>query len=111
VGRLTVACARTWTSGGVRRSWSLAALAAGAFGAVCAGVLIAAQTDPGSLNWPLILLPAVVVPLPLLASGRAARVGAAVVMAMWTWLCAASIGMFFVPCLLLMIIAAKREQA
>jgi hypothetical protein len=37
-------------------------------------------------------------------------VGAAVVMATWTWLASASIGMFFVPCLLLMIIAAKKEQ-
>jgi hypothetical protein len=108
---VTVACVRTWTSGGVRRSWSLAALAAGAFGAACAGVVIAAQTDPGSVNWPLILVPAVVVPLQLLVPGRAVRVCAAVVMAMWTWLVSASIGMFFVPCLLLMIIAAKREPA
>jgi hypothetical protein len=79
-------------------------------GAVCAGVLIAAQTDPSSLNWPLILVPAAVVPLPLLVPGRIVRVGAAVVVAMWTWLASASIGMFFVPCLLLMIIAAKREE-
>jgi hypothetical protein len=110
VGRLTVACARTWTSGGVRRSWSLAALFAGMFGAACAGAVIAAQAGPSSLNWPLILVPAAVVPLPLLMQGRAVRLGAAVVMAMWTWLASASIGLFFVPCLLLMIIAAKREQ-
>jgi hypothetical protein len=108
---VTAACVRTWTSGGVRRSWSLAALAAGAFGAACAGVVIAAQADPSSLNWPLILVPAVAVPLPLLVAGRAVRVGAAAVMAMWTWVASASIGMFFVPCLLLMIIAAKREPA
>jgi hypothetical protein len=107
---LTVACVRTWTSGGVRRSWSLAALFAGVLGAACTGVVIAAQSDPSSVNWPLILVPAAVVPLPLLVAGRAVRVGAAVVMAMWTWLASASIGMFFVPCLLLMIIAAKREQ-
>ena len=111
MGRLTAACVRTWTSGGVRRSWSLAALAAGAFGAACAGVLIAAQTDPQSVNWPLILVPAAVVPLPLLVPARAVRVGAAVVMAMWTWLASASIGMFFVPCLLLMVIAGRREDA
>ena len=107
---MTAACVRTWASGGVRRPWSLAALAAGAFGAACAGVVIAAQTDPGSVNWPLILVPALVVPLPLLVPGRAVRVGAAVVMATWTWLASASIGMFFVPCFLLMIIAAKKEQ-
>jgi hypothetical protein len=111
VGRLTVACVRTWTSGGVRRSWSLAALFAGAVGAVCAGVVIAAQADPSSLNWPLIFVPAAVVPLPLLVSGRVFRVGAATVMAIWCWIASASIGMFFAPCLLLMIIAAKREHA
>ena len=110
MGRLTAAFVRTWTSAGVRRSWSLAALAAGAFGAACVGVVIAAQTDPGSVNWPLILVPAAVVPLPLLVPGRIVRVGAAVVVAMWTWLASASIGMFFVPCLLLMLIAAKKEQ-
>ena len=107
---MTAACVRTWTSGGVRRSWSLAALAAGAFGAACVGVVIAAQTDPSSVNWPLILVPAAVVPLPLLVAGRAVRVGAAAVMIIWCALCAASIGMFFVPALFLMIIAAKREQ-
>ena len=108
---MTVACVRTWTSGGVRRSWSLAALFAGVLGAACVGVVIAAQADPSSLNWPLILVPAAVVPLPLFAPGRAVRVGAAAVMVIWCALCAASIGMFFVPCLLLMIMAAKREQA
>ena len=108
---MTVVCVRTWTSGAVRRSWSLAALFAGVFGAACVGVVIAAQADPSSLNWPLILVPAAVVPLPLFAPGRAVRVGAAAVMVIWCALCAASIGMFFVPCLLLMIIAAKREQA
>jgi len=107
---VTAACVRIWTSGGVRRSWSLAALFAGLFGALCTGVVIAAQVDPSSLNWPLILVPAVAVPLPLLVAGRAVRVGAAAVMVIWCALCAASIGMFFVPCLLLMIIAAKREQ-
>jgi hypothetical protein len=110
VGRLTAACLRTW-SGDSRRSWSLAALLAGAFGAACAGVVIAAQADLWSLNWPLILVPAFVVPLPLLVPLRAARLGAAVVMGIWCWLASASIGLFFAPCLLLMIIAAKREDA
>jgi len=110
VGRLTAACLRTW-SGDSRRSWSLAALLAGAFGAACAGVVIAAQADLWSLNWPLILVPAVVVPLPLLVPLRAARVGAATVMGIWCWLCGFSIGLFFAPCLFLMILAAKREDA
>ena len=111
MGRLTVACVRTWTSAGVRRSWSLAALAAGAFGAACAGVVIASQADPSSLNWPLILVPAVVVPLPLLVPRRAVRVGGAVVMGMWCFLTGFSIGLFFVPCLVLMILAARRDDS
>jgi hypothetical protein len=111
VGRLTVACVRTWTSGGARRPWSLAALFAGLVGAVCAGVVIAAQTDPSSVNWPFILVPAAVVPLPLLVPDRAVRAGAATVMGIWCWLASSSIGMFFAPCLLLMILAAKRENA
>ena len=107
MGGLTAACTRVWT--GDARSWNLAALFAGAFGAACSGVLLAAQVDPPSLNWPLILAPAAVVPLPLLVPGRAVRVGAAVVMGIWCWL--GTIGMFFAPCLLLMIVAAKREDA
>jgi hypothetical protein len=42
-------------------------------GAACAGVVIAAQADPSSLNWPLILVPAAVVPLPLLVIVAAKR--------------------------------------
>jgi hypothetical protein len=80
-------------------------------GAVCSGVVIAAQTDPWSVNWPLILVPAAVVPLPLLVPVRAVRVGAAVVMGIWCWLGGFSIGLFFIPTLFLMILAAKREDA
>ena len=110
MGRLTAVCARSW-SGDSRRTWSLAALLAGAFGAACSGVLIAAQADLPSLNWPLILVPAAVVPLPLLVPVRAVRVGAAVAMGVWCWFCSFSIGLFFVPTLFLMIIAAKSEDA
>ena len=110
MGRLTAACARNW-SGDSRWTWSLAALSTGVVGAACTGVVIAAQSDPWLLNWPLILVPAAVVPLPLLVPLRAVRVGAAVVMGIWCWLGSFSIGMFYVPCLLLMIIAAKREDA
>ena len=111
MGRLTVVCARarTW-SGEARRSWSLAALVAGALGAACAGVIIASQSDPSSLNWPLILVPAVVVPLPLLVPRRGVGIGAAVVMAGWCFLTGFSIGLFFVPCLVVMILAASREH-
>jgi hypothetical protein len=89
----------------------LAALFAGLFGAACAGVVIAAQSDPSSLNWPLILVPAAVVSLPLVVPRRDVRVGAAVVMGMWCFLTGFSIGVFFVPCLVLMILAARRDDS
>jgi hypothetical protein len=78
-------------------------------GAVCSGVVIAAQTDPWSVNWPLILIPAAAVPVPLLVPARAVRLGAAVVMGIWCWFSGFSIGLFFIPCLLLMIVAARKE--
>ena len=109
MGRLTAACARIWT--GDARSWSLAALVAGVIGATCAGLLIATQPDPSSLNWPVILIPAAVVPLPLVVPRRGARLAAAVVMGGWCALTGFSIGLYFVPCLLLMIGAARKEDA
>jgi hypothetical protein len=89
------------------RGWSLAALLAGVFGAGCAAILLASQSDPSTLNWPLILVPAVVVPLPLLLPRVAVRRAAAAVMCVWCLLAAASLGLFFVPCLMLMIGAAR----
>jgi hypothetical protein len=109
VGGLTAERMRMWA--GDARSWNLAALFAGAFGAACSGVLIAAQADPSSLNWPLILVPAAAVPLPLLLPLRTVRVGAAVVLGSWCWLAGFSIGLFFTPCLVLMIAAARKEEA
>ena len=91
-------------------SWSFYAALAGLVGASCCGVLIGSQADPWSVNWPLVLVPALVVPLPLLLPARSVRVAAAVVLAIWCWLAASSLGMFFVPCLLLMIGAARRDD-
>jgi hypothetical protein len=93
------------------RSWSLASFLAGLLGAACAGVIIASQADPSQLNWPLILVPAVAVPLPVLVPRPGIRVTAAIVMTGWCWLTGLSIGLFFAPCLLLMIVAARRQDA
>ena len=92
------------------RSWSVAALFAGAFASACSAVVIASQSDPSSLNWPLVLLPVVAVPLPVFVSGHSVRVAAAAVMGVWCWLTGFSLGIFFVPCLLLMIGAASRDD-
>ena len=92
------------------RSWSVYALLAGVVGASCSAVLIASQADLSQLKWPLILVPVVAVPLPVFVPRRAVRIAAVVVMALWCWLTGFSLGLFFVPCLLLMIGAARREE-
>jgi hypothetical protein len=89
--------------------WSLAALAAGAFAAVLDGiVLVADQNDLSELNWPLLLLPVALVPAPVAWPRTAVRVAAAAAMAAWCALGIFSVGMFFLPCLVLMVIAAAR---
>jgi hypothetical protein len=110
VARLTAALGRTWS--GEARSWSLAALFAGVVGGgLDAALIIGTQEDKSSLLWPVILLPVLVVPMPVFVPQRAVRVGAAVVMAVWCWLATFSLGPMLVPCLLLMIGAALREDA
>jgi hypothetical protein len=83
------------------------AFSAGLLGAICSGVIIAAQADVSSLNWPLVLVPVFVVPLVLLRR-RFVQRGAALVMALWCTLTALSLGLFFVPCTVLMFGAARR---
>jgi hypothetical protein len=103
------AALRAWT--GDAHQWSLAALFAGGVGAAFASVLLAAQPEPSSLLWPLILVPALAVPLPVVSPHREVRVAAAIVMALWCSLTGLSIGLFFAPCLVLMIVAARGQDA
>jgi hypothetical protein len=92
------------------RTWSRLALAAGSVAACLDGLVIAAQDDKSSLLWPVILLPVLLVPLPVAVPRRAVRIGAAVAMTVWCWLTGFSIGPLFIPCLLLMIVAAAKED-
>jgi hypothetical protein len=92
------------------RAWSLAALGFGAFAAALDGVLIVAtQDDLSDLVWPLILLPLVIVPAPVVWPRPAVRVAAALALGGWCWLTTFSLGPVFLPCLLLMAIAAVRS--
>jgi hypothetical protein len=82
------------------------AFVAGLFGATCSAVIIGAQDDVASLNWPFLLVPAFVMPL-IVFRRRAVQMSAAVAMAVWcsVW----SLGFFFVPCTVLMFGAARRS--
>lgn len=92
------------------RAWSLAALGAGALAAVGDGVLIlSTQDDLSDILWPLVLLPLVLVPAPVVWPRAAVRVAAAASMAVWCWVTTFSLGPLFLPCLLLMVVAAVRS--
>jgi hypothetical protein len=94
------------------RAWSGLALAAGVVAAgLDAAFVIATQDDKSSLVWPLILLPVVLVPLPVVVARRAVRVAAALAMTGWCLLTGFTLGPLFMPCLLLMIVAAAKEDA
>src|SRR2546423_8115725 len=86
---------------------SLAALAAGVVAAVLdTALLIAPQPEKDTLLWPLIVLPAVIVPAPVLLPRRPVRVAAAAALTCWCCLTTFSLGPLFLPCLLLMVAAA-----
>jgi hypothetical protein len=92
------------------RGWSNAALGFGALAAALDAVLIVSLPDDFSdLNWPLILLPLVLVPAPVVWPRPLVRVLAALGMLVWCWLTTFSIGPLFLPCLALMIVAAARS--
>jgi FtsH-binding integral membrane protein len=86
---------------------TLTVLLTGALGALCAGVLIAAQEQPSSLNWPLLAVPLVAL-LAVFAGSKAIRgTGAAV---MCGWCCLGSLGLFLSPCAVAMIAAARETR-
>ena len=94
------------------RSWSLLALFAGVVAAVLdAAFIVATQEDKSSLVWPLILVPVVLAPLPVIVPRRSVRVVSAIGMTGWCWLATFSLGPLFIPCLLLMIVAAARGES
>jgi hypothetical protein len=88
---------------------TLTVLLTGALGAVCAGFIIAAQERPSSLNWPLLAVPLVVLPAAF-AGSKAIRGTGAAVMCGWCCLAAASLGLFFGPCAVAMIAAAREAR-
>ena len=84
----------------------LTALLLGAFGIGCTAVVVAAQADLSSLNWPLLALPVAALAAVLAPSVGVRRV-AATGMCVWCCLAAASVGIFLAPCAAAMIVAAR----
>lgn len=70
-------------------------------------LVIGADFDPAGVRWWLLLLPVVVAALPVSLPTHGTRVGAAIVLALWTALASASLGLFFLPATLAALVAAR----
>jgi hypothetical protein len=90
--------------------WSVAALGLCLVAeAVTLAVIFGPGQDPGSVVWPLVVLPLAAAALPVAVPRRSARISGAVVLGGWCVVASASAGLFFAPSLVAMICAAGRE--
>ena len=87
-------------------SWSMRALVACLAAEIASIWLITRYFEVGSLGWPILLVPLALAALPVAVPKRALRVAAAALAAFWCFAMIASVGLFFVPCALLMVVAA-----
>ena len=70
-------------------------------------LIIAPQEDKSEIRWWLSLAPLVLVPLPVVIPRHLVRIACAVVMSAWVWVAMFSLGPAFIPCLVVMWIAAR----
>ncbi|MBM2822473.1 MAG: hypothetical protein HW413_1219 [Thermoleophilia bacterium] len=92
-------------------NWSLAALVlAGAGVTAATWLIVATDSDPGAVLWPLVVAPIAIALAPVLIPGSGMRLGSAVAMAAWCVLTGFSIGLLLVPALVAQLTAAIREE-
>jgi hypothetical protein len=91
-------------------SWSMRALVACVAAEIAAIWLITRYFEVGSLGWPILLVPVVLAALAVAVPKRALRIVAAALVAFWCFAMIASVGLLFVPCALLMVVAAAGRR-
>ncbi len=90
--------------------WSLVALAAAVLGVAAAAVLVLAQdSDPGSVRWWLIVLPVFLALVPVLAPSRLTRIAAAVFAVCWCVVTGFTIGFLLIPAAVALFLATKDD--
>ncbi|CAN5238790.1 hypothetical protein BH09ACT13_BH09ACT13_11820 [soil metagenome] len=90
--------------------WSIAALVLAGIGvAASTSLVLASDGDPGSVLWPVVVLPVAIAFAPLVVPRDRVRVGAAVAMGGWCVLTGFSIGFLLLPALVAQLGAAVRE--
>ena len=87
-------------------SWSMRALVACLAAEIASIWVITRYFEVGSLGWPILLVPVVLAALAVAVPKRVLRIIAAALVDFWCFAMIASIGLFFVPCALLMVVAA-----
>ena len=70
-------------------------------------LVLGSDSDPGGVRWWLVLAPALLAAVPVVAPVHSMRVGVGVALAAWTALASASIGLFFLPATVAALVAAR----
>jgi len=91
-------------------SWSMRALVACLAAEIASIWLITRYFEVGSLGWPILLVPVVLAALAVAVPKRVLRIIAAALVAFWCFAMITSVGLFFVPCALLMVVAAAGRR-
>jgi len=91
-------------------SWSMRALVACVAAEIASIWLITRYFEVGSLGWPILLVPVVLAAMAVAVPKRTLRIIAAAVVAFWCFATIATVGLLFVPCALLMVVAAAGRR-
>jgi len=94
---------------GRRNGWYLTVFALAVLGWLGSVALVfSTPSDPWSVRWDLLLVPIVVTALPLASRARTVRMVCAAILGIWCVIASASVGVLFVPALIVMIAALVR---
>ena len=90
--------------------WSIMALVFAGLGvAVAAWLVVALDSDPSGVLWPLVVLPVAIALAPVLVPRQGVRLAAMVAMGAWCVVTGFSIGVLLLPALAALVGAAVRE--
>ena len=94
-----------------RGSRGVAAFVLSALGVLTAtGLVLATDSDPSHVRWPLVFLPVAVCAAPVLVPTREVRIGACVVLGAWCLVTGFTIGFLLLPAWFALLGAVVRED-
>jgi hypothetical protein len=94
-----------------RGLWSISALLLAALGVVLATwLVVATDSDPAAVLWPIVVAPVAIALAPVLAPRRSVRIAAVAAMGVWCVVTGFTIGFLLLPSLGVLVGAAIRED-